>query len=197
MVHSYDSHSLELASLNGCIFGWILVGSKDMPIAHHTGLILEWNNDNPLNSIIGHYGIDSQPLVIVEKLGAAAIRSQVPTVYINPHYKASFNELPFSHDKDINEYIPSNELLEYEASHPNYDIWLSNCQHFVQHFVGNIGIESDWKNNVAPLTSSLIRASIFGSDDDILALIGHTVSSYVDYRKQGVCQWDHSLDIHL
>lgn len=181
--------------MNGCIFGWILVGSPDMPIAHHTGLILSWNEEDPLDSIIGHYGINSQPVVLVERLRDAVIRSNVSLVHINPHFRAIFDKYPYIMDSD--NILPGEELIQYELNHPKYDIWSSNCQHFVQYFIGPISIESDLHRFVPMISEKALRVGIFGSDNDLLSLIQDVAHSYKIHRNKGICCWDLSLNIEI
>lgn len=182
-------------ALNGAIFGCILYGNVEMPIAHHTGLILSWNEYDPWESIIGHYGVNSEGKVFVETLRAAVTRGNIEIIKINPHFKARFEEIPY-HIDSIGNILPGKELAEYGAKYPTYDIWKCNCQHFVRHFVGPIHLESDIHQYIPYICSSLVNTGMFGSSEDIMNLLHNMTDKYHEYRNSGICHWDTSLDMY-
>lgn len=184
-------------NLDGCIFGWLLFKDINLPIAYHTGIIVTWNRDTPLDSIVAHYGSEGyMSKVRVERLRDAAYRSNVKCVKINPYYNASFPMDPYH--IDISGNIHMNDIfLQYEIEHPEYDIVSCNCQHFVRHFVGNIPLESDMFNNMQSICKNIIHASIFGSKNSMKNILENTISSYQNHRSQGICAWEESLDIHV
>lgn len=76
--------------LDGCIFGWSLTPNLNAALIHHVGLILHWDGDNLWDTVIAHYGINSQGIVHVETLGDAVDRSSPSVIHINTERKATF-----------------------------------------------------------------------------------------------------------
>lgn len=180
----------------GCPFGWIIAGNIDYPIAHHAGIILQWNEISPLKSIVAHYGAWSKPHVRMETLYDAAIHCESRLIHINPHYRATFNEQPYT--IDIDGYIaPSNEICDYVLNHSAYNIHTSNCQHFVRHFIEGIPLESDLLDYTASICRSLFNRGVLGSQNDIRIQLDNTINLYKSNRDNGVCKWDRSLDISI
>jgi hypothetical protein len=184
-------------NLDGCIFGWLLFKDIDIPIAYHTGIIVNWYQENPTESIIAHYGTgDCMSKVYVERLIDGMTRSNVSSVKINPHYRATFNMEPYTIDSE-NQIHMSDELMQYEIEHPTYDVITCNCQHFVRHFIGNIPLESDMFQNTRDICRNIIYTSIVGGKNSMYDLLNNIVSTYQSHRAQGICAWDESLDINL
>lgn len=183
-------------NLDSCIFGWKLFQDIDVPIAHHAGIIIKWVCKDPWMSIVAHYGSDCTSRVLVERLKDAVMRSQVNVVRINPYYKAKFAHPSYSIGKN-NNYIPGEELKSFEEEHPEYNVVTSNCQHFVQRFVGNIPIESDVFNQLSPIMKNIIHTATFGKQEDIEKLIGEVADSYNTHRTMGICAWDPVLDLDV
>lgn len=186
-------------SLDGCIFGWTLIPHFEnlygiQAIGHHTGLILKWNKYDIWGTIIAHYGADGIPIVIVETLRDAVTRSGTDSIYINTMYKAIFKETPYFIDDGIH---LGRELQEYQESHPKYDIWTCNCQHFVRHFVGDIPIESDIRPFLEKAISQAIRCLMFGKKDKVSQIFTEILDLYDIYRTRGICDWNQDLNIHV
>lgn len=191
-------------SLDGCIFGWTLTPHFEnimenlygvQAMAHHTGLILKWNKYDIWGTIIAHYGIEGNPIVLVETLGDAVERAGINTIYINDKYKASFEHSPYFIDDDgVHLGI---ELEEYEITHPVYDIWYSNCQHFVSHFTGNVVVESDIRPILERALATSIRYLLFGRKDKVSQVFGEVLNIYNSYRTVGVCNWNPDLTIYV
>lgn len=172
---------------NGAIFGWVLAGTIECPIMHHVGIILEWNEDDPLSSIIAHYGIENKGVVHLETLGEAAMRSNVDVVHINPHHCL---------ENACALFMRSEALLVYVEEHPAYNLWTCNCQHFVRHFIPGIILESDIRNELASGIRSCMMKSLFHKDGIGLA-INNLMRLYQDRRSSvnGICRWDRRLDV--
>lgn len=183
-------------NLNGCIFGWLLFQEIESPLAHHTGIIVQWNEQDIWKSIVVHYGSDCTSRVLVETLKDAVIRSEVKVVKINPHYHASFTDEVYTLGSDGSIY-PTEYIREFEYEHKEYNVITSNCQHFVKRFIGNIPLESDVFNHITPICQNLIYKIAFGRQQDVNDLINKITLSYNDYRSTGICAWDESLNIDV
>lgn len=180
----------QFSSLDGCIFGWVLFPEIQTPIAHHTGIILEWDEENPWGSIVLHYGSDCTSRVLLETLEDAVIRSEVKVVHINPYYRVSEDILCQSCD-DIKRTFCS----RYERENPQYNIVSSNCQHFVRSLIPDIPIESDILSELSTICDTVVRAVVFGTDKGINSTLENIANLYVSHRNKGICAWDRSLDL--
>lgn len=185
----------ESCNLNGCIFGWLLFKEIDIPIAHHTGIIVNWMCADPWKSIVAHYGSDCTSRVLVETLKDAVVRSDVKLVRINPHYHAQFTMEPYSTCN--NTIIPSVELLQFQYENPEYNVMTSNCQHFVKRFIKGIQIESDLFSHMTPIFQNIIHTSIFGGEKNLKQMIERVADSYSTHRMEGICAWDADLDLDV
>lgn len=172
---------------DNCIFGWILIGNENCPIAHHVGIILQWNKYDTSSSIVAHYGPNGIPKVFVETLYDAVMRSKPKTIYINTNIKASFKHTPYFIGPKI---IKGIELLEYESKHPVYDVITSNCQHFVQYFTGISYIESDIHKELRSIFSTLIPLAIFGDSSAISLYFKDMIKTHINIGASGICAWD-------
>jgi hypothetical protein len=65
-----------MTTLDGCIFGWSLTPEMNASVIHHVGIVLKWNSYDVWGSIVAHYGINGNPVVVVETLGDAVDRSR-------------------------------------------------------------------------------------------------------------------------
>jgi len=184
-------------SLDNCIFGWVLFKEIDIPIAHHTGIIIKWTPEDPWKSMVAHYGSDYTSRVLIETLKDAVVRSEVYTVRINPHYNATFRDDPPYLIDDNGHIIPSDEILLFEETHPEYNVISSNCQHFVKTFVGNIAIESDLFNHITPIFQNLMRKVVFGGQKEVNEVFSTVMQSYDQHRQTGICAWEPSLDLDV
>lgn len=180
--------------LDGCVFGWVLFKDIDISVAHHVGIILQWNSDNPMDSIVVHYGSDCTGTVLLETMRDAVIRSDVHIVKINPHYRASFNHTPYYISRDGSLHMGI-EMMTFQREHPVYDVVTSNCQHFVRTFIREIPIESDVLDHIHPIVRNVIHHIILGSNNDIYTALHSIGDSYHIYRSEGICAWDDKLDI--
>lgn len=161
-----------------------------MPIAHHTGIILEWNNDNFFDSIITHYGVYSEGAVRVETMGDAIENSKVERVFINPRLKAQFQYPAYEYDDE--HVYPGIELQEYAETHPQYDIWHCNCQHFVRHFVGDIPVESDIHPELIITLRRIFHEYTTGGTT--MPYLQHLIDRYLCYQSS-ICNWDPTLTV--
>ncbi len=192
--------------MEGIIFGWSITGP---PIAHHVGVVLQWAGPR---SIVAHYGAEAKPIIIVELLERAALRTsrgEGIMVHFNPYYTVSIPWEPVSHREieDASQFMdwedmecqfePTPELVEYEATHPTYDVQHSNCQHFVAHFTGDIGLESDLYAHIPKITTHLAHLGTRGSEASILAFLLRVMETYHCHRNDGICHWDPSLDLWI
>lgn len=190
--------------MDGIVFGWSITGP---PIVHHVGIILQWAGSK---SIVVHYGAEARPIIIVETLERAALRTSRGKgimVHFNPFHQANIPWDPIpSHILDVqdvdwesmeSQFEPTPILLEYEESHSTYDVQNSNCQHFVAHFVGDIGLESDFYTHVPQIASRLAHLGTGGSEVKIIAYLLRVIEAYRYHRNSGICQWDHSLDLWI
>lgn len=188
--------------MDGIIFGWSVVGP---PIVHHVGIILQW--DGP-KSVVAHYGVEARPIVLVETLRRAALRTSRGkgiTVHFNPHCLASIQWDPIYlvdvQDPDWEgletQFNLTPELQEYEMNHPRYDLQHSNCQHFVSNFVGNIGLESDLYPHIPHLSARLAHLCLLRSEVKIKEFLLQVVDTYTSYRDSGICRWDPSMDLWI
>jgi hypothetical protein len=183
--------------LDGCIFGWLLFGGIDIPIAYHTGIIVSWCQDVPTQSIIAHYGTGTDmSKVYVERLIDGMKRSNISNVKVNPRYRATFSMNPYTIDSKDQIHM-SDELMQYELNHPQYDVISCNCQHFVKHFIGDLPLESDMFQNTKDICRDILYTSIVGSKKSIHTLLSNIASDYHTHRSQGVCAWDETLDINI
>lgn len=182
--------------MDNVIFGWKLFRDTEIPLAHHTGIILTWIPSNPWKSIVAHYGSDCTSRVLVETMKDAVVRSEVELVRINPHYRAKFRDKPYTLDKD-GIITPCQEFLEFEQAHPQYDVLTSNCQHFVQRFVGDIPIEIDMLSHLGSFMQNIMYTATLGSKDDIERCIGDVADRYQSHRTKGICAWDSTLDLDV
>lgn len=184
------------SKLDGCIFGWVLFKEIDLPIAHHAGIIVKWIPEDPWKSIVAHYGSDCTSRVLVETLKDAVIRSDVKIVRINPYYHAQFEEPPYMVDQNGNIH-PTSYILSFENEHPQYNVITSNCQHFVQRFVGDIPVESDVFSHITPICQNLLHTMVFGKQKDIDKVLENVANSYYNHRQEGICAWDPCLDLDV
>lgn len=191
--------------LTNSVFGWILAGSVKMPIAHHVGLVLEWDIEDYLSSIVAHYGVNAQPVVHVETLEDAISRSEPKVIRFNEKCKAKFHSEPFyveymyrkNEPELVPLYVAGTEIQEYLKEHPVYDVWTSNCQHFVKNFVGDVALESDIYSHIHDISYGIVRKAMFGSRSDVSQYLSDIVGVYVSHRETGICAWNPALDIHL
>lgn len=187
---------METMDLDGCIFGWVLFKDIDIPIAHHVGIILEWNGADPMNSIVVHYGSDCTGRVLLETMRDAVVRSDVRVVKINPHYRASFNHTPYYVEEDGSLRLGV-EMVKFQEEHPVYDVIACNCQHFIRTFIQGIPIESDVMDYIHPIVRNMMHNIILGSTNDIHTALSSIRDSYHTYRSRGICAWDDALDISV
>jgi hypothetical protein len=179
-------------ALDGAIFGFVLTGNNDVPIMHHTGIILQWNDIDPWSSIIGHYGIGSTGKVYIHHMADMIDHIDGDRILINPFVYARFQHAPYEeHDGEL---YPGVELLEYEHTHPVYNIWTSNCQHFVAHFVPHpLFLESDIHSYIPGLVDGILNNAIHGKKT--APLLNKMIGNYSIWRSRGICRWDRSLDM--
>lgn len=180
----------------GCPFGWVIASEGDYPIAHHAGIILSWNRDQPWDSIVAHYGAWSQPSIFTDTLLNAAIYCQAKIVHINPHWRATFTQEPYTLTEDLI-IVPSYEILSYAVTHPIYDICTCNCQHFVKHFIPEIAIESDLFPYLTTICTSILKVGIFSNEEGIKDHLDNLLTMYSRNRDTGICNWDYSLDMKV
>lgn len=179
-------------SFTNCVFGWILLGTEEVPIAYHTGIIAEWNDSKPEDSIVLHYGVNSQPIIRIETLEEAMQMSKKSKIYVNTDLYATFSEPPFSIDKYGN-YIVSKEIIDYEKNHSEYNIFTCNCQHFVRHFTKNIYIESDIVKSVGDLIQTFFINEILSNRKETENKIQELSSCHLENRNNGICKWNYEI----
>ena len=182
--------------MDGVIFGFPLIDVDNIPIMHHAGLILKWDDEDPWNSVVAHYGIGSQGKVTLHTMEDAAKLADGDRILINPYFKAEFYDYPYYIEEEDGQYFlaPGEELIEYEMNHSKYNIWTSNCQHFVQHFIPEpLALESDIHPVLPSLVSNILNGAIHG--EKISIIMNDTIHDYSMLRSNGICMWDRSMDM--
>lgn len=172
---------------DNCIFGWLIVGTEEYPIAHHIGIILKWNKYDALRSIIAHYGPNGIPKVFVETLYDAVLRSRPSTIYTNSRIKAKFKNMPYHIS---NKLIGGIDLIQYEKNHPEYNVVTSNCQHFVQYFTGIKYIESDLHKDLRLALKTILPMIIYGNSSMIPLYLRDIMDNHIIDKCGHICNWD-------
>ena len=131
--------------MNGCVFGWSVITVPRLPVGElfHTGIVVNWNKDDPGKTLVCHFGpfapttasTDSSASVRIEPIGVAWRRTMIADgkIYFNTKLRISDRRLStlqtlYSQAKKDRQGSAAVDLTQGRC----WNLWKNNCQDFTR-----------------------------------------------------------------